>query len=128
MRALISVAIVMACAASTSVPVLAQQSMGAHQMPAMSHGGRGGHGGGEMHHHVDHRGHRNGTALVPFGFWDWAPEPNVVVVEPQPANADAAPPAPQVLPTQTADLPPCRETTPDGVVVLRGMACARGEH
>lgn len=126
MRTLFSLAIVMACAASTSVPALAQQSMSAHQMPAMSHVGGAGHGSGDMHHHFGHHRHR-GTTLVPLGFWDWAPQPDVVVMQPQGAPADAVPPPPQAPPTQTADLPPCRETTADGVVVLRGMACTRGE-
>ena len=125
MRTLISVGIVMACAASTSVAALAQQSMGAHPMPAMSHAGRGGHGG-DMHHHLGHRLHS--TTSVPFGFWDWTPPPDVVVVQPQETGAETIPPPPQAPPTQTADLPPCRETTSDGVVVLRGMTCSRGGH
>ena len=39
---------------------------------------------------------------------------------PEGASANAAP-----APTQVGDLPPCRETTEEGVVIMRGGACTR---
>jgi hypothetical protein len=42
---------------------------------------------------------------------------------PEGPSAYAAPP-----PVQVGDLPPCRETTDEGVVVFRGTACTRTKH
>jgi len=50
--------------------------------------------------------------------------PYASAVPPEGSSANAAPPLPSM---QVADLPPCRESTADGVVILRGTACARSK-
>jgi hypothetical protein len=49
--------------------------------------------------------------------------PYASAVPPEGSSANAAPPLPS---TQVADLPPCRESA-EGVVILRGTACARSK-
>ena len=50
--------------------------------------------------------------------------PYVSAPPPEGPSPIAALPPP---PTQVADLPPCRETGVDGVVILRGTACSHGK-
>jgi len=50
--------------------------------------------------------------------------PYVGAAPPEGPSANAALPPP---PTQVAELPPCRESSVDGVVILRGTACARSK-
>jgi hypothetical protein len=70
--------------------------------------------------------HVQPRTLIPFGFpgfigdyWDYSVP-----------GAEAAPETPSVLfvapsaPPSSEDRPPCRETSPDGVTTVRGMACS----
>lgn len=50
--------------------------------------------------------------------------PYASAAPPEGSSADAALPLPS---TQVADLPPCRESSVEGVVILRGTACAHGK-
>jgi len=50
--------------------------------------------------------------------------PYVLAVPADGPSANAASPLP---PTQVGDLPPCRETTTEGVVIVRGTACTRNQ-
>ena len=78
----------------------------------------------------DHDGFRRSAPFGPFyefggadGFVgvDSPPPSDGVVSIPQGVTG-ATPPANAWI---TGDLPPCRETTPIGVVIERGMACSR---
>jgi hypothetical protein len=78
----------------------------------------------------DHGGFRRSAPFVPFdefsgadGFvgLDSPPPSDGVVSSPQDLTG-ATPPGNAWI---AGDLPPCRETTPIGVVIERGMACSR---
>lgn len=66
-----------------------------------------------------------------FGFGGWPYYPYDTGYYPYPSAAPPEGPIPYAAlgppPTQTADLPPCRESGPDGVVIMRGTACSRGK-
>jgi hypothetical protein len=74
--------------------------------------------GGDGHHHDGHSGQR--VLLWPFGFYESAQAPTVITVDPEAPTAARAPPAPEA---PAAEPPPCRETTADGVVIIRGLGC-----
>jgi hypothetical protein len=82
------------------------------------------HGGG-IHHGVIHRHGARGFPRNGFGYPgsigysdpEAAAEAPTVVTAPQPAPAVVA-----------VDRPPCRETTTEGVVIVRGSPCSRGSH
>lgn len=85
---------------------------------------RGGAPGGTMLGGIAHRefhrprAPRTGGATTNNFMWYSAPE---TVIE-QPPAVSAPQPERTVL---AVDRPPCRETTADGVVIVRGTACAR---
>jgi len=117
MRGLISGMIIAACVASTGTPVFAAEAMGTHDNNPPHIGGGHPHPG-HGHHHDGH--HRHRFLLAPFGYYESAPAPNVVVVNPDLSGSAAAPPEP---PTSAADRPPCQETAAGGVVIFRGTGC-----
>ena len=77
---------------------------------------------------LDHRRprHHHFGPFVPFGFLDGFESPGTAAVaEPPSAEFDAPSPEGASL---DADRPPCRETTPQGVEILRGSGCSRAAH
>ena len=119
MRSLISGMIMITFVASTGMTAFAAEGMSAHDVGSSAHMGNRPHPG-DGHHHDSH--HRHRVTLLPFGFYEWAPAPDVAVVNPDVSSATAAPPDP---PMPAADQPPCQETAAGGVVILRGMSCTR---
>jgi hypothetical protein len=74
---------------------------------------------------VDHRRprHHHFGPFVPFGFWGGFESPGTAAVaEPPSSEIDALSPRGAEL---DADRPPCQETTPQGVEILRGNGCSR---
>jgi|SRR5579862_5762700 hypothetical protein len=138
MRSLLSAAMVAACALGIAAPALAEPHMGAFQTPHM--------GAFQTPHMSAHRtlvprhidrirhdrddGHRrrgrhgDEFPLLPFDFFDSGAGPDEIGTPSDDPNVGVAPWAP---PVTAADLPPCRETGAGGVVVLRGLGCARDQ-
>jgi len=76
----------------------------------------------------DHRRppHHHFGPFVPFGFWGGFESPGTAAVA-EPPNSESD--APSLGATRLdADRPPCHETTPQGVEILRGSGCSRAAH
>jgi len=108
-------------------PAFAAQNMSANPMSSPNAIDGAHHDGDDRHNHDHDNGnghdghHRHRIVLVPFGFYEIAQAPTVVTVNPG-APVVAAPPPPAPEPP-AAERPPCRETTADGVVIVRGLGC-----
>jgi hypothetical protein len=114
--------VIVAGAIGVIAPAFAAQNMSAAPMlgpgPAQIGGDAHHHDGDDGRHHDGHPGQR--TLLWPFGFYQSAQAPTVITVDPEAPTAARAPPAPEA---PAAEPPPCRETTADGVVIIRGLGC-----
>jgi len=117
MRGLISGMIMMTCVASTGTPAFAAEVMSTHAGSTPAHVGGVHPHPDDGHHHERH--HRHRPSLVPFGFYESAPAPDVAADNPDVSSGTVAPPIP------SADRPPCQETAAGGVVIFRGIGCTR---
>jgi len=122
MRSLAYAVLAMTCAIGLGAPALAAETMSAHQAPALMPAGSADKDGDDGHHRHGH--HRRGLVL-PFVFFGPAAAPQVIVAQPDASSPDPAPPPPA---SQSADQPPCRETSAEGVVILRGTGCTPDNH
>jgi hypothetical protein len=110
-------ALVIAAAACTFAPAVAETGMsGSHPIPARMDDGGHSHGHNGHHHHGHHRVR---ILLVPDGFFEPAPDPSAVPGYSEAPSLDATPQLPAPWPVE---LPPCRETSA-GVEIVRGMGC-----
>jgi hypothetical protein len=87
--------------------------------------GKGIHGGGIHGGGLHHRGFfaERGLRGSGLGYGGFIAYTDPGATAEAPSIFAVPPPAPAVL---AADLPPCRETTTDGVVIARGTSCSHG--
>ena len=121
---------VMALGCTTMVPPAQAQSR--EKLPAVASGQQTNRVTSrqfDLDHHrpPDHRQrHHHFGPLVPFGFFDgFDSSAAPAVAEPPSSEFDAPSPGATRL---DADRPPCHETTPQGVEILRGNGCSRAAH
>jgi hypothetical protein len=119
MREWIAGVIVTTWVGSMAAPAFAAHATGAHQSGTSIHVDGVDANNHDVHRHDSHGRHR--IWPVPFGL-ESELGPDVTDAPSEAPSVDVSPLAPS---NQAVDLPPCREIGAGGVVVLRGMGCAR---
>lgn len=121
MRAWMVFALAVAALAASPSPQAAARDMAGHGEAVVRAHGRD--RGVDFDRFSHRHGHRRFAPFIFFNGFDTFDPPELVSASPVGGGFSAPPP---LSPKLTGDRPPCRETTPVGVVIERGGACSHG--